>query len=76
MATARSILVVDGHVLFLRRKRTLGGKHLSLHWCLPGGVILESEDPWECARRETGEETGFRCTLTATFESRRFVADL
>ena len=48
----------DGEVLMVRQPRHSVGDNLLE---LPAGKLKENEDPWEAARRELAEETGYRC---------------
>jgi ADP-ribose pyrophosphatase len=48
----------DGDILLVRQPRHSVGDNLLE---LPAGKLKPDEDPWDCARRELEEETGFRC---------------
>lgn len=48
----------DGSILMVRQGRAaVSDKLLEL----PAGKLEADEDPWECAKRELLEETGYRC---------------
>jgi 8-oxo-dGTP pyrophosphatase MutT (NUDIX family) len=60
-------LTGDRHVVLVRQYR-YGSD--SIHLELPAGMLLESEDPRDCALRELAEETGYeveRCELVAEY---------
>ena len=48
----------DGNILMVRQ-----GRHAvdNLLLELPAGKLDADEDPWDCAKRELEEETGYRC---------------
>lgn len=45
-------------ILFYDGKKILLLKNAKGLWSLPGGHAKHGESPWECAKRETKEETG------------------
>jgi ADP-ribose diphosphatase len=49
----------DGRVLLIRQYRMAAGRQL---WELPAGTRDRGETPSQTARRELGEETGYRST--------------
>lgn len=53
----------DGRVLLMRWQEPSGGDKL---WEPPGGGIEPGETPWEAARRELAEETGFSPSLVSS----------
>jgi ADP-ribose pyrophosphatase len=60
-------LTGDDHVVLVRQYR-YGSD--SIHLELPAGMLLDDEDPRQCALRELAEETGYdveRCDLVAEF---------
>lgn len=60
-------LTADQQVVLVRQYR-YGAD--SIHLELPAGMLLDDEDPRECALRELAEETGFevdRCDLVAEY---------
>ena len=48
----------DGSILMVRQARHAVANHLLE---IPAGKLETNEDPWECAKRELEEETGYRC---------------
>lgn len=60
-------LTEDEQVVLVRQYRYAAD---SIHLELPAGMLLDSEDPRECAVRELAEETGYeveRCELAAQY---------
>ncbi|GHE81013.1 NUDIX hydrolase [Camelimonas fluminis] len=57
--------VINGelHLLLIER----GESPFKGHWALPGGFVQEYEPIADCARRELGEETGFKAALLEQF---------
>ncbi|MCW3979091.1 MAG: NUDIX hydrolase [Candidatus Bathyarchaeota archaeon] len=49
-------LLPDGRILLVRQYRYAAGKNLLE---IPAGTLEPGEDPFECAKRELREETGF-----------------
>jgi len=72
---AVGVLVMDeeGSILMVRQGRHAVSNHLLE---IPAGKLEANEDPWECAKRELEEETGYRCggleLLTAYYSSPGF----
>jgi ADP-ribose diphosphatase len=66
----------DGRVLLIRQYRMAAGKRL---WELPAGTRDPGETPFQTARRELTEETGYRCShwkkLIAYFPSPGVMAE-
>ncbi|MBA3661810.1 MAG: NUDIX domain-containing protein [Gammaproteobacteria bacterium] len=57
-----------GVVIFNKTGKILLGKRIGRHgggtWAFPGGHLDHAESPFDCARRETDEETGLSiCNL-------------
>ena len=51
------VCVHNGSLLVFKGVDPDSGK---VYWLLPGGAIEPGEKAWECAERETMEETGYR----------------
>jgi ADP-ribose pyrophosphatase len=45
-------------IVLVKQLRPATGREL---WEVPAGKLERGEDPLDCARRELGEETGYRC---------------
>jgi 8-oxo-dGTP diphosphatase len=50
-------IIKNNKVLMLHRNKKQNDQHSGL-WVAPGGKLLINESPYECAVRETKEETG------------------
>ncbi|MCA1595366.1 MAG: (deoxy)nucleoside triphosphate pyrophosphohydrolase [Chloroflexi bacterium] len=59
-----------GDVLVTRRP---AGSHLEGMWEFPGGKTEPGESAFDCARRETFEETGLRVVASSTLDTREHV---
>jgi 8-oxo-dGTP diphosphatase len=65
-----SIIVKDDAVLLVKHKHPVNGFEW---WVPPGGGLEDSENIYECAKRETHEETGLTVELGQILYLREFV---
>jgi 8-oxo-dGTP pyrophosphatase MutT (NUDIX family) len=67
---AAAIIVKHNAILLVKHKHPVNG---SEWWVPPGGGLLQKETIYDCAARETWEETGIRVMLGNVLYLREFV---
>jgi 8-oxo-dGTP pyrophosphatase MutT (NUDIX family) len=66
---AAALIVQDNRILLVKHKHPITG---NVWWVPPGGGLKDAESIFECAKRETWEETGLRVDLTRVVSFRQF----
>jgi 8-oxo-dGTP diphosphatase len=67
--SAGGVIVKDGRVLLIQARNLKGEKV----WTFPKGHVEEGETPRETALREVEEETGYKCRISGTIFTARYV---
>lgn len=62
--TARAVILIDGKVVLIRRKRYNNGELIRDYYVIPGGHLDENETFEEAVIREVKEELGIDVSIT------------